>query len=218
MDRGTTTTTTENGGSDENLDSLGVEGFSVSTGFSDLSLAQMPGALGNSFAPASLSSPHQVAVPHPAAAANPSFEPTSPILRAQSMPQTPGSDHDTHSPASTLSSSSGASKEKRYLCTEKDCNVTGFGRPCDLRRHMKKHGRQTCPYCNQSINAFHKSLERHLRRYHSDLPEVRANPRVWKEEVSCQGCKRRMRADNRNRHVKTCRGMQRHLVREAETG
>ncbi|AEO60819.1 hypothetical protein MYCTH_2310459 [Thermothelomyces thermophilus ATCC 42464] len=72
---------------------------------------------------------------------------------------------------------------------------------------MKKHGRQTCPYCHDSINAFHKALERHLRSHHSDLADVRANPKVWKEEVLCEGCGRRMRADNRKRHLKTCKGM-----------
>ncbi|KAL2177719.1 uncharacterized protein P884DRAFT_269574 [Thermothelomyces heterothallicus CBS 202.75] len=198
--------TTEIGDLANDIDSVSVPGFSLSTDFSNLALEGTRTGSCNTSAPSSFVSSPRAPVPDPAAADNAHFQPMTPIAGVSSMPQTPGSDQDTDSSASTLSSRSSQTK-KSYPCTEENCKGEKvFGRPCDLRRHMKKHGRQTCPYCNDSINAFHKALERHLRSHHSDLAEVRANPKVWKEEVLCEGCDRRMRADNRKRHLKTCKG------------
>jgi hypothetical protein len=45
-----------------------------------------------------------------------------------------------------------------------------------------------------------------LRKYHSDLPQVRNNKQYYKEVVSCPKCQEKMRADNRKRHLKTCVG------------
>lgn len=84
---------------------------------------------------------------------------------------------------------------------------------------MKKHGKQACPYCDTLINGFHKSLERHLRSRHADRPEVRNNPKIWKEQVSCEGCGKQMRADNfKRRHIKKCKGMKNVVTRETNAG
>jgi uncharacterized C2H2 Zn-finger protein len=123
------------------------------------------------------------------------------------IPQTPDSETSDHD---NESFSSDTSKPKEYRCNFPNCKSKKrvFELACQLRKHQKNHSRPNkCPYCKTfKGGAEPKDLARHLRKAHSDLPQVRNDKRIWKEMVRCPRCAKDMRVDNRNRHLKTCVG------------
>ncbi|KAL2267321.1 hypothetical protein VTJ83DRAFT_4598 [Remersonia thermophila] len=116
------------------------------------------------------------------------------------VPDTPRSGQDSDRSTSHTGQPGG------LKCNFPGCENKTFRIPSKLRKHKKYHiPSLPCPHCPEYKGATKKEVNRHLRKCHGDLPEVRNNRSVWDEEVRCPGCSERMRKDNFNsRHKWTC--------------
>ncbi|KAL1843196.1 hypothetical protein VTJ49DRAFT_2747 [Mycothermus thermophilus] len=104
-------------------------------------------------------------------------------------------------------SSSDTGHPGRYRCDFPGCqSKRTFRLPSQLRKHQNNHLRRwKCPHCTEyKGGAERKDLARHVRKCHRDLAEVLGDKSLWKEEVLCPGCHKKMRSDNRKRHMRTC--------------
>lgn len=132
MDRGTAT---ENGGPDGGIDTPVVDSL-LAAELSDLSLnTQIRGDSSSTSTPSPLFSNFELPELHETETVRLDLSQITPLVGALSKPQTPTSDQETGSPASTTSNSSkGVKPCRRYICMEEGCtNRKVFTRASELR-------------------------------------------------------------------------------------
>ncbi|KAK0710560.1 hypothetical protein B0T21DRAFT_416103 [Apiosordaria backusii] len=93
--------------------------------------------------------------------------------------------------------------DSKYKCLHLKCRGKErlYDQPGELRKHQKNHRKPTkCNICGSGF-AERKDVDRHKLKHHRDHPHVRADRRAQRQEVRCEVCGQRGRADNIRRHM-----------------